>query len=67
MDTRVLDFQDFSDEINTAGIISSGNIFPPTNLTANVTGIANVRLNWEDNSDNENYFAVQRSSAGGIF
>ena len=60
-------FSDFSDEINTAGIISSGNIYPPTNLTANVTGIANVRLNWEDNSDNENYFAVQRSSAGGIF
>ena len=60
-------FSDFSDEINTAGIISSGNIFPPTNLTANVTGIANVRLNWEDNSDNENYFAVQRSSAGGNF
>ena len=61
------EFSDFSDEINTAGIISSGNIFPPTNLTANVTGIANVRLNWEDNSDNENYFAVQRSSAGGNF
>ena len=60
-------FSNFSDEINTAGIISSGNIFPPTNLTANITGIANVRLNWEDNSDNENYFAVQRSSAGGIF
>ena len=60
-------FSSFSDEINTAGIISSGNIYPPTNLTANVTGIANVRLNWEDNSDNENYFAVQRSSAGGIF
>ena len=60
-------FSSFSDEINTAGIISSGNIFPPTNLTANVTGIANVRLNWEDNSDNENYFAVQRSFAGGNF
>ncbi len=60
-------YSDFSDEINTAGIISSGNIFPPTNLTANVTGSANVRLNWEDNSDNENYFAVQRSSAGGNF
>jgi hypothetical protein len=60
-------FSDFSDEINTAGIISSGNLYPPTNLTANVTGIANVRLNWEDNSDNENYFAVQRSSVGGVF
>ena len=60
-------FSDFSDEINTAGIISSGNIFPPTNLTASVKGISNVLLNWIDNSDNENYFAVQRSSAGGIF
>jgi hypothetical protein len=60
-------FSDFSDELNTAGIVSSGNLFPPTNLTANVTGISNVLLNWEDNSDNENYFAVQRSSAGGIF
>jgi hypothetical protein len=57
----------FSDEINTAGIISSGNLLPPTNLSASVKGISSVILNWEDNSDNENYFAVQRSSAGGIF
>jgi len=60
-------FSDFSDEINTAGIISSGNLLPPTNLSASVSGISYVILNWEDNSDNENYFAVQRSSAGGIF
>jgi len=60
-------FSDFSDEINTAGIISSGNLLPPTNLSASVSGISSVILNWEDNSDNENYFAVQRSSAGGIF
>ncbi len=60
-------FSDFSDEINTAGIISSVNLLPPTNLSASVNGISNVRLNWIDNSDNENYFAVQRSSAGGIF
>ena len=60
-------YSDFSDEINTAGIISSGNLLPPTNLSASVNGISNVLLNWIDNSDNENYFAVQRSSAGGIF
>jgi hypothetical protein len=60
-------FSDFSDEVNTAGIITSGNLYPPTNLTANVEGESSVVLNWKDNSDNENYFAVQRSSVGGVF
>jgi len=60
-------FSDFSNEINTAGIIISGNLFPPTNLSANVSGISNVILNWKDNSENENYFAVQRSSTDGMF
>jgi titin len=60
-------FSDFSTEVNTAGIITSGNIYPPTNLIANFSGVSNVILNWNDNSDNENYFAVQRSSASGGF
>lgn len=60
-------YSDFSDEINTAGIISSGNLLPPTNLSASVSGNSSVILNWEDNSDNENYFAVQRSPEGGVF
>ncbi len=60
-------YSDFSSEINTAGIITSGNLFPPTNLVAAVQGISNVILNWNDNSDNENYFAVQRSSQGAPF
>jgi hypothetical protein len=60
-------FSDFSDEVNTAGIITSGNLYPPTNLTANVEGESSVVLNWKDNSDNENYFAVQRRSVGGVF
>ena len=60
-------FSSFSDEINTAGIVFSGNLLPPTNLSASVSGISSVILNWKDNSDNENYFAVQRSSAGGVF
>lgn len=60
-------FSDFSNEINTAGIITSGNLFPPTNLTASVSGISNVNLNWIDNSSNENYFVVERSSDNTIF
>ncbi len=60
-------YSDFSNEVNTAGIIIAGNIYPPTNLSANVSGISNVILNWKDNSDNENYFAVQRSFADEIF
>lgn len=60
-------YSEFSGEINTAGIITSGNLFPPTNLVAAVQGISNVILNWNDNSDNENYFAVQRSSQGAPF
>jgi hypothetical protein len=60
-------FSDFSSEVNTAGIIASGNIFPPTNLSAIVSGVSDVILNWKDNSDNENYFAVQRSAGDGKF
>ncbi len=52
----------FSNEVKTAGIITSGNLYPPTDLTAVVTSSQKVQLNWKDNSDNENYFVVQRSS-----
>lgn len=52
---------EFSNEVNTAGIITSGNLYPPTDLTAVVTSSQKVQLNWKDNSDNENYFVVQRS------
>lgn len=52
---------EFSNEINSAGIITSGNLFPPTNLTANLIGNSGVQLNWKDNSDNENYFSIERS------
>ena len=55
-------FSDFSSEVNTAGIITSGNLYPPSNLTATISGTSVVILNWKDNSDNENYFTVERSS-----
>jgi hypothetical protein len=53
---------EFSDEINTAGIIASGNLYPPTNLIANVQDNSAIKLSWKDNSDNENYFSVERST-----
>ena len=51
----------FSDEVNTSGIITSGNLYPPTNLVANITGSSTIQLSWQDNSTNENYFVVERS------
>jgi hypothetical protein len=58
---------DFSSEVNTEGIITSGNLYPPTKLTAVVSGISNVILNWQDNGENENYFNVERRSTNGNF
>jgi len=58
---------EFSSEVNTDGIITSGNLYPPTKLTAVVSGISNVILNWQDNSENENYFNVERHSTNGNF
>ncbi|MFZ2322171.1 MAG: fibronectin type III domain-containing protein [Ignavibacteriaceae bacterium] len=52
----------FSNEVNTGGIITSGNLYPPSNLSATLTGSSSVRLNWKDNSDDENYFVVERST-----
>jgi titin len=51
----------FSEEINTAEVYTSGNLMPPTNLTGFVIATNSIQLNWIDNSDNENYFAVERS------
>jgi len=36
----------FSLETNTAGINTSGNLFPPTNLSANLSGASSMILNW---------------------
>ena len=50
----------FSEEVNTFGVGSSGDLFPPTNLTAFSEGTQIVQLNWRDNSDNENFFSIER-------
>lgn len=51
---------EFSDEVNTFGVGSSGDLYPPTNLIATSRGTILVRLLWTDNSTNENLFAIER-------
>ena len=51
---------EFSDEVNTFGVGSSGDLYPPTNLIAAARGTMLVRLTWVDNSTNENLFAIER-------
>jgi titin len=52
----------FSDEINSKGIINSSSLAPASNLTATLLSSNNVQLQWIDNSNNENYFVVERST-----
>ncbi|MFZ1517850.1 MAG: fibronectin type III domain-containing protein [Ignavibacteriaceae bacterium] len=59
---KSLGVSDFSNEVNTSGISTSGNLYPPTNLTAVIEASNSIVLNWLDNSENENYFSVERSS-----
>lgn len=58
---------EFSDEINTEGIITSGNIYPPTNVLASLSGSSVIKLTWDDKSNNENYFSIERSTINGTF
>lgn len=51
---------EFSDEVNTFGVGSSGDLYPPTNLIATARGTMLVRFTWKDNSTNENLFAIER-------
>ncbi len=50
----------FSDEVNTFGVGSSGDLYPPTDLIATARGTVLVRLAWTDNSENENLFVIER-------
>jgi hypothetical protein len=50
----------FSSEVNSEGVFTSGNLEPPTQLIATPIGMWTVQLQWKDNSDNENFFAVER-------
>jgi Fibronectin type III domain len=50
----------FSKEVNTFGVGSSGDLYPPTNLIATASGTQLVKLSWRDNSTDENLFAIER-------
>ncbi|MFO7524663.1 MAG: fibronectin type III domain-containing protein [Ignavibacteriaceae bacterium] len=53
---------EFSEEINTAGNSYNSTIYPPSELTATAFGTQLVKLTWNDNSDNETYFRIERNS-----
>lgn len=60
---------DFSEPVNTIGTGGSGSIIPPTELVAkeSMTNTRVVRLQWKDNSNNENYFGIERRYTFGEF
>lgn len=60
-------YSDFSKSVNNLGVGSSGNLYPPTNLAAEPFGTKLIRLNWKDNSSNENYFKIERKTINGNF
>lgn len=51
---------EFSVVVNSAGVGGSSDFPPPTNLNASAVNYYTVNLTWQDNSSNENYFAVER-------
>jgi|GEM_PF-512519 hypothetical protein len=50
----------FSNEVSINGGYGSSTVAFPTNLTAQALGAKKVRINWQDNSNNENYFQIER-------
>jgi hypothetical protein len=58
---------EFSSEVNTSGIFNSGDLLPAANLTLQILEDFSIQLNWTDNSDNENYFSVERSTDNNLF
>ncbi len=53
---------EFSLVANTAGVVFFDGIYPPTMLIATAFGTQLVQLEWIDNSDNENFFRIERKS-----
>ncbi len=57
----------FSNEVNSDNLFSSGTLEPPTNLVAQARGTRLVILTWKDNSQDENFFAIERKGEWGDF
>ncbi len=59
---------EFSAEINSMNVgTSSSTLLPPTNLTAAQGTGSTVNLTWIDNSNNENYFKIERRNTWNNF
>ncbi|MEM5513444.1 fibronectin type III domain-containing protein [Pseudoalteromonas sp. AS84] len=52
-----------NNELPNGGSENTGTLAAPSNLQATVNGTT-INLTWDDNSNNENGFEIQRSSAG---
>jgi len=55
-------FSKFSDAVNTAGAGGTGEFPPPTGLKGVAVSSNIVKLIWQDNSNNENLFKVERNN-----
>lgn len=51
-----------TNEVSTGSTGSGSTIAAPTNLSAIAAGSKKVILTWQDNSNNENYFVIQRKT-----
>lgn len=54
-------YSEFSEAVNTAGAGGSGTFPPPTGLTGVALSSSVVKLIWQDNSNNENFFKIERN------
>ena len=51
-----------SNEVSTSGSGTGGTIAVPTNLLAVAYGSRRIVITWQDNSDNENFFRIERKT-----
>jgi hypothetical protein len=57
----------YSNETSTSGSGGSGSVIAPSNLKATALGTSKVLLTWQDNSNNENYFRIERKTSWSDF
>jgi hypothetical protein len=53
-------YSPWSNETSIGGGYGNGNVAPPTNLIVTPLGTKKVRITWQDNSNNETYFQIER-------
>ncbi|MFA6025166.1 MAG: fibronectin type III domain-containing protein [Ignavibacteriaceae bacterium] len=51
-----------TNEVSTSGTGTGGTIAAPTNISAVAYGSRRIVLTWQDNSDNENFFRIERKT-----